>query len=109
MPGSTTIARGNILYEKVIAVTLTPAAVGASQTAEQAFTIPGVQLGDYVNANFNGSQQNGVMISNVRVTGANTVAVQFANVTTVPVTPTAGTYGFIWGRPETLPLDNNVV
>lgn len=109
MPGSTTIARGNILYEKVISVTLAPAVVGASQTSEQAFTIPGVQLGDYINANFNGAQTNGVMISNVRITGVNTVAVQFANVTTVPVTPTTGVYGFIWGRPETLPLDNNVV
>lgn len=109
MPGPSTIARGNILAEKVIAVSLTPASVPASQTADQAFTVQGVQMADYINANFNGAQTNGVLIANVRITGANTVVITFANVTTVPLTPAAGIYGFIWGRPENLPLDSNVV
>ncbi len=109
MPGSTTIARGNILAEKVIAVTLTPGVVQPSSSSEQAFTVPGVQVGDYINAMFNGVQTNGVMIGNVRVTGVNTVAIQFLTVTTVGVTPAAGTYGMIWGRPEYLPLDSSVL
>lgn len=109
MPGSTTIARGNILYEKVIAVTLAPGVCAPATTTEQAFTVPGVQAGDYVNANFNGAQTAGVAISNVRITGANTVVIQFINATAGGVTPAAGSYGMIWGRPEYLPLDPNVV
>ena len=109
MPGPTTIARGNILNEKLIAVTLTPAVVQPFSSSEQAFTIPGVQSGDYINTAFVGAQNNGVVVANVRVTGANTVAIQFANITAVGVTPASGTYGFIWGRPEYLPLDANVL
>lgn len=109
MPGPTTIARGNIIYEKLIAVTLTPAVVSPNSTSEQAFTVPGVQTGDYVNVMFNGVQTNGVLISNCRITGANTVVIQFATITSVSVTPAPGTYGMIWGRPENLPLDTNVV
>ena len=109
MPGPTTIARGNILNEKLIAVTLAPGVCTAATTTEQAFTIPGVEVGDYVNINFAGAQVAGVAVVNCRVTGADTVAVSFMNATAGGVTPAAGTYGMIWGRPEYLPLDNNVL
>ncbi len=109
MPGSTTIARGNIIAEKVIAVTLAPAAVAPFTSSEQAFTVLGVQSGDYVNVNFNGTQTQSIVVANCRVTGVNTVAIQFTNVTAVPMTPASGLYGIIWGRPEYLPLDTNVV
>jgi hypothetical protein len=109
MPGSTTIARGNIIAEKLIAVTITPTAVAPFTSAEQAFTVLGVQSGDYANVNFNGLQTPSIVIANCRVTGANTVAIAFTNVTAVPMTPAPGLYGIIWGRPENLPLDTNVV
>lgn len=109
MPGSTTIARGNILAEKLISVALTPTAVAPFTSSEQAFTVQGVQTGDYANVNFNGTQTQSIVVANCRVTGANTVAIQFTNVTAIPMTPAAGTYGIIWGRPESLPLDSNVV
>lgn len=109
MPGSTTIARGNIIYEKLIAVTLTPASVAAFSSSEQAFNVPGVQAGDYANVNFVGVQTGTIVIANCRVTGANTVAITFSNISAVAAVPVSGTYGIIWGRPENLPLDNNVL
>lgn len=103
MPG-TTIARGNISAQKIFALSLTPASVGAATTAEQTFTVPGVQIGDYVNCQFVGSQTAGISVANVRVTAANTIAIAFNNSTAGSLTPAAGVYGFVMGRPEFLPV-----
>ena len=109
MPGSTTIPRGNILYQKLITVTLAPAVVATITTAEQAFVVQGVQLGDQVRVQFSGAQVAGVAVVSARVTGANTVAVTFMNPTAGGVTPATGGYNIYWQRPEYIPLDNNVV
>ncbi len=106
---STTIARGNIIEEKVFATTLTPTQVGANTTSEQSFTILGLTPGDYLAANFYGAQTTGIFIVNVRVSAVNTAAITFANVTGGALTPQSGQYGFIWGTPENLPLDTNAL
>ena len=109
MPGPTTIARGNIINEKLIAVTLAPGVCAAATTTEQAFTVPGVQVSDFISAQASVAQIAGVSIVNCRVTGANTVAITFMNATAGGITPAAGAYGMIWGRPEYLPLDAGVL
>lgn len=103
MPG-TSIPRGNILYTKQFATVLTPASVAANTTAEQSFTIQGLQVGDYLNCQCAGAQTAGISVANVRVTGPNTAAIAFNNSTGGALVPASTTYGFIWGRPESLPL-----
>lgn len=109
MPGPTTIARGNILAEKLISVTLAPTVVATATTAEQAFVVQGVQTNDWVSVQFGGAQVAGVAIVNARVTGVDTVAIMFANMTAGGVTPSTGPFSILWARPENLPLDSNVV
>lgn len=75
----------------VIPVKLTPAAVGANTTAEQLFTVPGVNVGDSVDVN-KASHQVGLSIGNVRVSAANQLAIQYVNTTAGSITPTAEIY-----------------
>lgn len=75
----------------VITIKLTPAAVGANTTAEQTFNVPGVNVGDSVDVN-KASHQTGLSIGNVRVSAANTLAIQFVNTTAGSITPTAEQY-----------------
>lgn len=107
--GSTTIPRGNLQDVKEFAVTLTPASVPANTTNEQSFTILGLSIGDYINGQCATAQTAGVFIANVRVTATNTISIQFANCTGGALTPVSGSYGFIWGSPENLPLDANAL
>ena len=100
----TTIGRGNILYDFVVAPTLTPASVSASSTNEQTFAIPGLLSTDLVaGASSQSAQTAGIGVINVRVSAANTLAIQFANVTTTPASsvPVAGVYVVEIVRPET--------
>lgn len=108
MPG-TTIARGNTFAEKIFTTTITPAQVAQNATAEQTFTVLGMQVGDYLNIQSVAAQTSGIIVGNVRVTALNTVSIQFANVTGSAATPVAGMYGCIMGRPESLPLDTNAL
>ncbi len=92
MPG-TMIGRGNMLYDFVIGPTLTPSSVAATTSAEQSFTIAGLQTNDVVDiATLNGVQTAGVGIANVRVSAANTLGLTFSNAGTTTVTPAAGQY-----------------
>jgi hypothetical protein len=100
--------RGNVLYNKLISVTLAPTVVPAVTTSEQAFTVQGVQLNDWVEVS-PPAQPAGISLHSARVTGANTVAITFINATAGGVTPATAAYYMYWMRPETLPLDNNVV
>ena len=45
---STTLSRGNILFEVVLGVQLTPAAVAGFQDSTQTFALPGALATDYV-------------------------------------------------------------
>lgn len=95
-----TIGRGNMLYDWLIQPSLTPSPVGANTTAEQSFTIPGLQLGDFVDVNCNSGQTVGIGIVNVRVSANNTLAVQFVNSTGGSLTPTSGLYNINISRLE---------
>lgn len=84
--GSTAITR---MY--VIKQTLTPASVAANTTAEQTFTVTGLAVGDSLDIN-KASHQTGLSIGNVRVSAANTLAIQYVNTTASPITPTSEQY-----------------
>jgi hypothetical protein len=75
----------------IIRQTLTPASVAANTSAEQAFAVPGLQVGDSIDIN-KASHQVGLSIGNVRVSAANTLAIQFVNTTGSPIVPTAEQY-----------------
>lgn len=107
--GSTTLARGNIDAEKLFSISITPVAVAANTTAEQSFTVIGINPGDYINIASAAAQTAGIIIGNCRIPAANTLTVQFGNFTGGSLTPVAGTYGVIWGSPENLPLDSNAL
>lgn len=106
MPSST-IPRGNVLYTTIFSTTLTPTQVSGATTAEQSFTILGLLPGDYLACQFQGVQTAGLSVANVRVSAANTATLAFNNATASPATPASGVYGFIWGRPENLPVPAN--
>jgi hypothetical protein len=91
MPGGTAPLLGNISMSQIIAVALTPASVAANTTAEQTFTVNGIQLLDVVQI-VKPSIQAGLAIGNVRVTAANTVGITYVNTTAGGLTPTAETY-----------------
>ena len=80
---------GNLVFSQLIFPVLTPVAVGANTTAEQTFTIPGLQVGDFVNL-LKPTTQAGLGIVNVRVSALNTLAVTYCNTTAGSLTPTAG-------------------
>ena len=104
---STTLARGNVLLNLLLGVTLTPTALTASTTTSQTFTIPGLQLLDIVSVNFSGAQTAGVGIANAYVSAANVLTIVFSNSTAGTPTPAAGTYLITLDRAENLPLPSN--
>lgn len=79
------------------AVTLSPASVAASTTVEQMFTVQGVTAG-MVMAVSKPTSQAGLLVTGCRAVSANTVAVEFMNVTTATViTPTPAEAYLFWG------------
>lgn len=77
-----------------ITAVLTPAAVAASTTAEQIFTVTGASVGDVMVVN-KPTTQAGLDIAGVRVAGNNQVGINFVNLTAGVLTPTPGqTYTF---------------
>jgi hypothetical protein len=97
-----TIARGNVINQWVLAMALSPSAVAPNTSAEQTFTITGLHLGDYVSVS-KPTTQAGLGISNTRVSAKDTLAIAFANVTAATITPTASeTYTIQVNRPENL-------
>lgn len=79
----------------VVAVSLSPAIVGANTTSEQTFTVTGAAVGQFVYVN-KPTAQTGLGIVGARVSAANTVAINFGNFTGGGITPTASeTYTFI--------------
>lgn len=103
MPG-TLASGGNILYAYLIGPSLTPAPVAANTTAEQLFTIPGLQLFDNVAGYLLAAQTNGIGISNMRVSGPGQLQIGFSNSTAGSLTPGSGIYSICICRPENVPL-----
>lgn len=85
------IPLGNIFKQVMVTMTLTPAQVAANTTAEQLFTLAGVQLAnDAVVSVSKPTSQAGLGIVNYRVSANNQIGITFANNTAAPITPTAG-------------------
>jgi hypothetical protein len=90
---STTVTRGNSHETFYIQPSLTPSSVSANTTAAQNFTVPGLLTTDLVNCwGLVGSQATGIVAVEADVTAANTLTIQFGNITSGSVTPTAGAY-----------------
>lgn len=106
MPG-TTIPRGNVGATFLISANLTPVSVNTIVVAEQSFTVPGLQVGDFVKVSWNTAPTAGVGIVNARVSAANTLTLAFVNPTIGAVVPVAGAYVIEVARPEFLPLPAN--
>jgi hypothetical protein len=85
---STSSGVGNIALDVLLGATLSPAIVAANTTAEQTFSITGLQIGDVVNVN-KPTSQAGLGIVGARVSAANTIAITFSNNTASGITPTA--------------------
>lgn len=75
---------------------LSPVAVAANTTAEQALTVAGIGATDLILSIIKPTAQAGLGIVGYGVTGANTIGVTFSNNTASPITPTAAeTYKII--------------
>lgn len=85
--GSTTPIQGLYNIKQVLA----PVSVAANTSAEQTFTVPGLSVGDSVDVN-KASHQVGLSIGNVRVSAANTLAIQYVNTTGSPIVPATEQY-----------------
>lgn len=86
-----TIAIGAALQTSAV---LTPNSVASNTVSEQYFTVAGVSPGQQIIVN-KPSAQAGLIITNVRASAANQVAIQFSNLTGAAITPTAAeTYKF---------------
>jgi hypothetical protein len=79
----------------IITASLTPVSVAANACAAQTLTVSGITAGDHViNRDVQPSFTAGLSLSEILVTGANTVSANFCNVTTGALTPASGTYTF---------------
>jgi hypothetical protein len=99
---------GNIVKASVISVTLSPALVAANTTAEQTFTVNGLQVGDWVGV-IKPTTQAGLAVTGARVSAANTLAIAFGNFTASGITPTAAqVYSVMVARPDATITDGNI-
>lgn len=94
------IPYGNVIGQLAYQRSLAPVSVAANTVAEQSFPIPGLLASDIVYA-VKPSAQAGLGVVNVRVTGNNTLAIQYVNATASPIVPSTEVYKFIIFR-----LDN---
>ena len=72
--------------------TLTPTSVAANTTAEQTFTVTGLVAGSMVWVNKVSSFTSGLAILGVRVSAANTLSINFGNLTGTAIVPPAEPY-----------------
>lgn len=92
MPGPSTVALGSVKYSFVVQVAVAAgAAIGAATTVERTYTVPGLQIGDVVTIN-KPQLDAGLAAVNARVSAADTLAIQFANVTAGALSITASNY-----------------
>jgi len=90
---STTVARGNSHETFYIQPSLTPVSVAANTTAAQTFNVAGLQTTDIVLVvGLNGSQIAGIVVCEADCLTAGVLTIQFGNLTSSGVVPTAGVY-----------------
>lgn len=86
MPMSTTLARGNVGFEAVLQVSISPpASLAANSTTEVLYTIPGIVVGDFLEIN-KPSHTAGLSIGNIRASATNQIGIQWVNSTTSTIT-----------------------
>ena len=86
MPMSTTIARGNVGFEAVLQITISPpATLAANATQETTYALPGIMMGDFLEIN-KPSHTAGLSIGNIRASAVNQIAIQWVNSTTSTIT-----------------------
>jgi hypothetical protein len=84
-----------------LTASITPASVSSQVCTEQSFAVSGINTGDVLLSVLQPSTSSpgsNIAIGGFRVSAANTVAVQFCNVSRNNNTPTAGTYTFAFMR-----------
>lgn len=98
MPGpSSAVPNGNVKNTFVLRVPVNTAALGAGpSTTERTFTVPGLLVGDIVSI-VKPTFQNTIAIGNVRVSAANTLAINFIATAGSPV-PTVEDYLLLVAR-----------
>lgn len=86
----------NNLQMLKVSASITPANVGNESCTEQSFTVSGVNSGDVLLSVQPSGHSPGtnIAIGGWRVSAANTVAIQFCNVSRSNSTPNSGTYSF---------------
>lgn len=75
------------------------ASVAANTSAEQTFTLTGLQVGDLILTCNKPSLSAGLSIGNYRVSAANTIAITYVNSTGSAIDPAAETYSIVSLRP----------
>lgn len=72
MPGGSTVQRGNLIFELMLGVTITPPATITTATqTETTTTIPGLVIGDFVSWNQTSFVNPLVSVTNMRVLANN--------------------------------------
>src|SRR5713226_5604365 len=98
--GPQLITYGNVQSTFVLTLALTPVATANATTAEQLFTVPGVQLGDQISGiTFLAAYSSLVDITNYRVSANNQIAIAFTNNTAGSLTYPAGNFYIEINRP----------
>ena len=77
-----------------ISYTWNPAAVSANSTSEQAVTLTGLKTGDIILKVLKPTYTSGLIVTGGLVTAADTVTVQFANITGGSINPAEEVYKF---------------
>lgn len=89
-----TVANNSVAIYSLSA-SLTPASVAAQTTAEQTFTVTGINSSDSLLTAIKPTNTAGIGITGFRVTGNNTIAIDYINATAAPIVPPAESYTFI--------------
>ena len=85
--------------QMAVTLSLNVASVAANTTAEQAFALPGLRVGDLVQVT-KPSPSAGLVVGTARVSAPDTLAVTFGNLTGGAIDPAAETYTVLVFRPE---------
>ena len=83
------MSRLNLDKTAYFTVTLSPAAVAATTTAQQTFTVNGLKTTDFITECSKPTVQAGLAVASASVTAANQLGIVFVNVTGGAITPTA--------------------
>lgn len=91
-PGPNVVTESILRGNAILSIAVTPASVAANTSAEQTFSVSGVDVGDFVAISTTASTGNATGIIGARVSAANTVAIRYINPTGGALTPAADTY-----------------